>query len=74
MNMLDKIIEIAKKCCSEEIEYGRDTSIMTDMEFSSLEFFQFVSRIEEGFNVHLTERELNRIDTLGDLEEILKSK
>ena len=30
--MLEKIIEIAKMCCQEEIEYGRETSIIADME------------------------------------------
>ena len=72
--MLEKIIEIAKMCCQEEIEYGRETSIIADMELSSLEFFQFVCQIEDAFGIRISERELNQIDTQGDVENLILSK
>ena len=40
---------------------------MSDMELSSLDFFAFISTVEETFGVRISERQLKRIDTLGDL-------
>ena len=37
--MLEKIIEIAKNYCTESLDWSQDTSIMSDMELSSMEFF-----------------------------------
>lgn len=73
--MLDKIIEIAKKMCEDQdIEFNEDTSILMDMEFSSMEFFAFVTEVEGQTGVHISERELNKIETLGDLAEIVEKK
>lgn len=73
--MLDKIIEIAKKICdSEDIELSEDTSILMDMEFSSMEFFSFISEVEGELEISISERELNSIETLGDLAEIAEEK
>ena len=69
-SLLKEIIEIAKEYCSEEIEWGEDTSILTDMELSSLEIFDFIFRIESRFSVHFTDRQLRDIVTLGDLANI----
>lgn len=65
--MLEKIIEIAKPYCSEDLDWNEDVSIMSDMELSSLDFFAFISTVEETFGVRISERQLKRIDTLGDL-------
>lgn len=65
--MLEKIIEIAKPYCSEDLDWSEDISIMSDMELSSLDFFAFISTVEETFGVRISERQLKRIDTLGDL-------
>ncbi|OUQ16207.1 hypothetical protein B5E84_12590 [Lachnoclostridium sp. An14] len=72
--MLEKIIEIAKMSCQENIEFDRETSVMADMELSSLEFFQFICQIEDAFGIRISERELNQIDTLGDIEDLILSK
>lgn len=36
--MIDKIIEIAKESCDKELEWNENTSIVNDMELSSLDF------------------------------------
>ena len=72
--MLEKIIEIAKPYCSEDLDWNEDISIMSDMELSSLDFFAFISTVEEYFNIRISERQLKRIDTLGDLMEVIKAQ
>lgn len=72
--MMEKLLKIAEKYCSEEQVLDEDTSIMMDMELTSLEFFNFICDVEEAFGVHFTERQLRRIDSLGDLNEEICSK
>ena len=72
--MLETIIEIAKPYCSEDLDWNEDVSIMSDMELSSLDFFAFISTVEETFNVRISERQLKRIDTLGDLVEMIQEQ
>lgn len=73
---MERIIEIAKKYTEEPgtIDWGRDTSILTDMELTSLELFSFVAEAEAAFGVRIKARELNRIETLGDLFDTLQAK
>ena len=47
---------------------------MSDMELSSLDFFAFISTVEETFNIRISERQLKRIDTLGDLIEMIQEQ
>lgn len=72
--MLDKLIEIAKGFCKEDIEWNEDTSILTDMALSSLEIFDFIFKVETQFKIRFTDRELRDIDTLGDLQRLTERK
>lgn len=73
--MLQKIIEIAERVCElEDVELNEDTSIITDMELSSMEFLAFVTEIEGEMNIHIKERELRGIETLGDLAEVVTKR
>ena len=73
--MLEKIIEIANRLCEvDDIELNEDTSIISDMELSSLEFMAFVAEVEGMFGIRIKERELRRIDTLGELAELVDEK
>lgn len=73
--MLEKIIEIANRVCeADDIELNEDTSIISDMELSSLEFMSFVSEVEGVFNIRIKDRELRKIDTLGELAELVEEK
>ncbi len=72
--MLEKIIEIARSCCEADVEWSGDTSILTDMELSSLEIFNFISEVEKKFSIHLKERQLSEIETLNDLAEAVEKE
>ena len=72
--MLDEIIEIAKDFCQEDIQWDGDTSVLTDMELTSLEIFEFIGRVEDRFSVRFTDRQLRNIVTLGDIADAVKEK
>ena len=74
--MRDEIIELFKQFYEgeEEVEFTEETSIMDDLEFSSLEFFSLMSTLEDKFDIKITERELQTIVTIGDVINIVESK
>ena len=72
--MLDEIIAIAKNFCQEDIQWDADTSVLTDMELTSLEIFELIGQVEDRFSIRLTDRQLRNIVTLGDLADAVKEK
>lgn len=70
--MLERLIELAKKVCKDDLDWSADTSIVMDMQLSSMEFYSFVASVEEAFDIHISERQLARIDTLGDLMDVIE--
>lgn len=70
--MIDQIIALAQKICGDDtLELTGNSSIISDMELSSMEIFEFIAEIEKAFSVHISERQLNQIDTLDDLCRIV---
>ena len=73
--MLEKIIEIVRTVCEAEgIELNAETSIVSDLELSSMEFLAFVAEVENLMGIRIKERELRNIDTLGELAELVGEK
>jgi len=73
--MLEKVIGFVEKVCEVEgVELNEDTSIISDLELSSLEFLAFISEIEGAMGIRIKEKELRNIDTLGDLVELVENK
>ena len=70
--MLEEIIEIAKEYVEDEdIEVTAETSLLEDLEFSSMEFFSFISDIEDKFDTTIPENALKKIETINDIVEFL---
>lgn len=73
--MLEKIIEIVRNVCEAEgIELNAETSIVSDLELSSMEFLAFVAEVENLMGIRIKERELRNVDTLGELAELVEEK
>lgn len=74
--MKTTLLQIIQDYC-EEIDVPQITSesrIMDDLELSSLDFFSLVSDVETEFDIHITEREIQEIATVGDLMHIVEEK
>ena len=74
--MREEIIELFKEFYEgeEEVDFTEETSIMDDLDFSSLEFFSLVTTIEDQYKIKITERELQTIVTIGDVISIVEKK
>ena len=74
--MREEIISLFKEFYEgeEEVTFSEETSIMDDLEFSSLEFFSLITTLEEELDIKITERELQTIVTIGDVIAIVEGK
>ena len=73
--MLEKIFEVVRGVCeTEDIVLNEDTSIVSDLELSSMEFLALVAEVENSMGIRIKERELRNIDTLGELAELVEAK
>lgn len=73
---MDTVLEIIQDCC-EEVDPSlitEESRFLDDLELSSLDFFSLISEIESEFNIHITELEIQRLVTVGDLLRILQEK
>ena len=74
--MMDTVLEIIQDCC-EEVDPSlitEESRFLDDLELSSLDFFSLISEIESEFNIHITELEIQRLVTVGDLLGVLQEK
>ena len=74
--MMDTVLKIIQDCC-EEVDPSlitEESRFLDDLELSSLDFFSLISEIESEFNIHITELEIQRLVTVGDLLRILQEK
>ncbi len=75
MEHLADVIKIAEKISEQDgSTWDADTSIMADLELSSMEFFSFIAEVEGTFEIRLKTREINRVETLGDLCGLIDRK
>lgn len=73
---MDTVLKIIQDCC-EEVDPSlitEESRFLDDLELSSLDFFSLISEIESEFNIHITELEIQRLVTVGDLLRILQEK
>ena len=72
----DKLIQIIKENVLEfqEIEIDLDTKINTQKSLNSITFIYLMCKIEEEFEIKISEKKWIKMETVGDiLKEIQKS-
>lgn len=71
--MNEALIEIIRSVTeNEEIEITEETELVDDLELSSLEFFSLVTQIENRFRIKISDREVQELETVGDLVALLE--
>lgn len=73
---MNALLEILQDYC-EEVEASQitpESRFMEDLVLSSLDFFSLISEIEMEYDIHITEREIQDIVTVGDLMQIVQKK
>ena len=65
--MLEKLIEIIRDVCEIEDEITPESRFVEDFGLSSLDMFRLISEVEEGFDVTINTRKLQKIRVVSDL-------
>lgn len=68
-NRIVKIIEEISDIPADEIE--RDSSLIEDLDLSSMELMAIVGKIEKEFSVKLKEDQIMSINTIDDILNVL---
>ena len=52
----------------------QDSQIMDDLGLSSMDFFSLITDVEMEFDIHISEREIQQILTVGDIARLVEEK
>ena len=73
--MLEKIKEIVADSLGADVEsLTAETSFKEDLGADSLDLFELVMAFEEEYGVEIPSEDLEKITTVGDIVEYMKSK
>ena len=67
--ILNKVIELFSTMT--EAEVCEDSEIMEDLDMSSMDVLFLISSIEEEFKIKISEKAIRKIETVGDVADII---
>lgn len=70
--MLEKIAEIIKEQLNTTAEITEQTSFKDDLGADSLDIFELVIALEEGFDIEIPSEDLEGVGTVGGIMNYLK--
>ena len=70
--MKEELMELIRNMVADdEMELTEDSEFVDDLGLSSMEFFNLISLVEGQFHVKFTDREIQNLETIGDMLEII---
>lgn len=73
--MKEELMELIRNMVADdEMELTEDSEFVDDLGLSSMEFFNLISQVEEQFHVKFTDREIQNLETIGDMLEIIEEQ
>lgn len=67
--ILNKVIELF--ATMTEADVMEDSEIMEDLDLSSMDVLFLISSIEEEFKIKIPEKAIRKIETVGDVADII---
>lgn len=71
-DILQRVIELFSTMTEAE-EITEDSELIDDLDISSMDVLFLISSMEEEFHVKVSEREIRKMVTIGDVTEIIES-
>ena len=73
--VIETVIKELKEILDDETaEINESSNIIEDLDISSLEILELIGNLEEAYDIELSEREIQKIVTVGDLAEHIQNK
>lgn len=70
--ILDKVIAIFSEI-SEADEITKDSELLGDLDIDSMNLLMLISSMESVFNVKITENDIQKMNTVGDVANVILS-
>ncbi|HQY99290.1 MAG TPA: acyl carrier protein [Propionicimonas sp.] len=75
MNMLGAITNLVKEYADvDPAELTRQTDPVRDLHLNSYDMMSLIGRLEADLGVEISERDVRRLVTLGDLDDYIRAK
>ena len=72
---MNKIIEIITTNLDlDPTTINEDTNLLVDLKINSFDLVTLVCEFEDAFDIQISEREIKRIETIKDIEHLIKNK
>ncbi len=72
--MLEKIKEVISEQLGIEVDITPDSKLRDDLDIDSLLALQMSVLLEDEFEIEITEEEIAKLETVGDVIDLLESK
>lgn len=72
LNIINNIIKEYIDVTDDQLT--KDTNPVTDLHLNSYDFISIIGRLENDLGIEISERDLRKIETLGQLDEYIKTK
>ena len=73
--MTEELLEVIREAMTEDdVEITEESEFVDDLGLSSMEFFNLISLIEERFHIKFSDREIQNLETIGDMLEIIEEQ
>ena len=73
--MTEELLEVIREAMTEDdVEITEESEFVDDLGLSSMEFFNLIGLIEERFHVKFSDREIQNLETVGDVVELLEEQ
>lgn len=73
--MIDKLIALIKEFKDDSsLTIDENTVLVSDLEMDSFDLIQFVTDIEDNFDISIPDKALKKFITVGDVAKYIESK
>lgn len=72
--MIKNLESILKEYTGKETELTPETELMKDLGMNSLELIEMAVDVEDTFGIEISDREITKLTTIGDVMNLIESK
>ena len=71
-NVLSELTEMLRKVSDTNIELSQSTAIVKDVGLESIQVIEYLCEVEDYFEIIINEEKVGKVQTLGDLADVVK--
>ena len=71
-DMLQRVIDLFATMADTDDEITEESELIEDLGISSMDVLFLISSLEEEFKIKVSEKEIRKMVTIGDVTEVIK--